>query len=166
MVSRGLAVPAVVCLALGVVLGVWGWGQRDEARARIVPQEEVIEVGGPFGPGAIDAGQRRDDVCALLLTASRLEPPPFLVGPGGIGTPPTGPETTISTNLLGVALSTVLDPSVVVGLPGLDRPDVRAAIEGERRAIDIAVADGDDITVDPEVVRSAAVLGQAIGGVC
>ena len=159
MVSRALALPAVACLVLGAVLGVWGWGQRDEARARIVPEEEVVEDGGLFGPAPLPDGERLAQTCASLRAASRVERPP--VDPLG-----TGPDSPADPILTGFALMAVLDPDIVLGLAPLDRPDVRSAIEDERRAVDVVVSGGGDVTSDPEVARTAAVLGLTLDGTC
>ena len=159
MVSRALALPAVACLVLGAVLGVWGWGQRDEARARIVPEEEVVEGGGLFDPAPLGDAERLAQACASLRAASRVERPPA----DGLGVGPEAPADPIVT---GFALMAVLNPELVLGLVPLDRPDVRAAIEEERRAVDLVVSGGGDVTSDPEVARTAAVLGLTLDGTC
>lgn len=159
MVSRGLALPAVACLVLGVVLGVWGWGQRDETRARIVPEEEVVEDDGFLAPPPFDEAAQLEQTCATLRAASRLEEPPV----GGLGVAEGVPQ---DPALTGFVLMTVLDPNIVVGVTPLDRPDVRAAIEDQRQAIDRALSTGVDVTTDPEVLRTAAVLGTALDGTC
>lgn len=159
MVSRGLALPAVACLVLGVVLGIYGWGQRDETRARIVPEEEEVEEGF-LAPAPFDEAARLEDTCVTLRAASRVEQPPLGDPAAGEAAPPEDPALT------GFTLLTVLDPDIVLGLPPLDRPDVRAAIEDERRAIDVVVSSGGDVTSDPEVIRTAAVLGLTLDGTC
>ena len=172
MGGRAMAVPALVCLALGVLLGGWGWTQRDAARDRII----VVEDGGDGGffspPPEVSEEQRRVQACSLLLAASRVQAPDFATfgfGPTEGGFDPQAPTvSTIPPPPAAVASSlvSVLDPEIVTGVPALEVPEVVLAISSERAAIEVVLAAGGDITTDPEVLRSAQRLGEAISGTC
>lgn len=166
MVSRILAAPAIACVLLGVALGAWGWGHRDEARARIIPEAD-IDDGGLFGAPPVNGPDPVAQTCALLVSASRLQPP----DPGSFGLDPFDPSTVPATpppspGEVAGALIAVLAPELVYGVPGLDRPDVIAAVEAERRAIVAVSAAGGDITTDPEVAAAAADLSLALDPTC
>ena len=106
-----------------------------------MPVDEETEQGGLFapGPGAIDEVLRREQACASLLAASRVESPPLGdlgVGEGTVVTAPVDPGATSTA----FVLMAVLNPDLVTGLPDLDRPDVRDAIDDERRAVEAVAA--------------------------
>ncbi len=168
--SRILAVPAVLCVLAGALLGVWGWSERDQSRDRV--DEEQADAGpviedGLFSPQPGDVADFEADVCSTLLSATRLDPAVGPFGPGGPAMPP-GAGTTLppSPEQLVAALQSILQPNIVSGLPSLDRPDIRAGIVAQSEAVLRASQAGRDITSDPEVAQTALSLGQALDEVC
>ncbi len=167
--SRVLAVPAVLCVVVGALLGVWGWSERDQSRNRVDEEqadEEVVE-GGLFGSSPDVMADLEAEVCATLLSATRLDPAIGPLGPGGPTLSP-GAGTTFppSPELVAAELEAIIQPALVSGLPSLDRPDIRAGILAQRDAVLRASRAGRDITSDPEVAQTALSLGQALDQVC
>ncbi len=165
MVSRVLAVPAILCLALGAVLGVWGWGERDAARARIIPEQEEVVVGGGtsiFAP-SFDEQSLEDQTCEVLRAASRVEPP--YVGPTGPDGSPSSLDPNASAALTSTLLA-VLDPVYVAGIPGLDRIDLTTAMAAQRDAVERVQQRGGDVTTDRRVEVAGQELGRTLDEVC
>lgn len=167
--SRVLAVPAVLCVVVGALLGVWGWSERDQSRYRVSEEQvdEQVVHGGLFGSGPDAMADLEADVCATLLSATRLEPAIGPLGPGGPTLLP-GAGTTFppSPELVAAELVAILQPALVSGLPSLDRPDVQAGIVAMSDAVLRASRAGRDITADPEVAEAARSLGQALDQAC
>ncbi len=167
VVSRTLALPAVACLVVGVLLGAWGWGQRDEARARILPEEGVEEGGGVFAPSSTDdpggaTAPEVAEVCDVLRSASRVEAPRMgPLDPGG-----ATPTLDTSPAALAAALVSVLDPGLLAGLDGLDRLDLTLAVVTERDAVLAVQRDGGDPAADPDVVAAGRDLGRVLDDAC
>ncbi|WCO68594.1 hypothetical protein PO878_07610 [Iamia majanohamensis] len=155
--SRALAVPALVCLVAGVVLGVWGWAGRDDARDRIRPEQEVDDE-GLFAPPA-DEGERRDRACVVLRAAAEVEIPPLGADAGTVSLPDSPAATT-------AALLAVLDPDRVEDVAALDRPDVRAAMAAQRRQVERVQAAGTDPAADTGVRDAGRDLERVLDGPC
>jgi hypothetical protein len=178
VVNRLLALPAVLCLVLGALLGVWGWGERDAARARIVPELDAPSIfGSPneeedpsiLGPASFDRDEQTEAVCALLLDASQLRGPltGFAPEPEPVpGEPASSSVPAVSPLEEAAAIVGVLDPQIVTGLPRLDRADVVAAIDRQRTAMQRILLDGRDPSTDPEVLAAASELEASLSGVC
>ncbi|HXH55922.1 hypothetical protein [Iamia sp.] len=175
--NRLLALPAVLCLVLGVLLGVWGWGERDTTRARIVAEVDDPTTFGPadeeasiFGPASGDQEEQTEAVCTLLLDASQLRGPLNGFAPGAPepvpGEPAASSVPAVSPLEEAAAIVGVLDPQIVTGLPRLAEPDVVIAIDRQREAMQRILLDGRDPSTDPEVLAAASQLEAALHGVC
>lgn len=162
-VNRALMVPAVLCLVVGAVLGVWGWGERDAARARII--ERVDRHDGPEGGPFFDFSPEEEACLALYSAASLQVPaggpvPPF---PGGPGDPGPGDPVGESER----SLVAVLDPATVAGVPGLDGdPDLAQAMAVLQDALVRALDEGREPRSDAEVRFAAQELGRVLNDVC
>jgi len=184
MVNRLLALPAVLCLVLGGVLGAWGWTQRDEARSRIIPAEddeggffgrrgrpadEEPPVGGPFAEQ--DDGTNR--FCFELDAAARLDvtllrfiaTDPGPSGPGGPAAPTSVVTDVTDPVSLGRTLVAILDPSAPE-IYLLDGPDPTVRMGEMGAAVETALAAGRDPLTDAEVRQAAAALLPIVAELC
>jgi len=174
-VNRLLSAGALVCLVLGAALGTWGWGQRDEARSRIVRQAE--ENDSRYSSSPFDASYDTFDTACSNLRAAGFLLEPFESEPGsGVSLPPlvtdrtsgsgaqptAGPAPDPATASSARAIISVLDRTTVLGFPELDRPEVVSAMRRQRVAMQRALAAERDPFADPEVQSAAADLTTAL----
>lgn len=173
VLNRLLAVPAVLCVVLAGFLGVWGWEGRDESRARAADEDLRREVESLLGPPVSGDYHPEDDflhlqACDTLLRAATLD---RTVGAGAIDplapdpavtTLPSDPTNTLPAVEAATALRNMLDPIVVSGLPGLDEPEVHAAMAHLRDQIDGALAVEHDPFASPNVQGAAQELGNVV----
>lgn len=161
--------PALVCLLLGGVLGVWGWTQRDTSRDRMVADAEA-EAERRFD-GFEGVGQPTFDqqvwICDLLISASMLETPGAsgLVDAATVPAPEGAPATIPSAQLAAELIS-VLSPDVTLGVAGLDTAEVQLAVADLRAALIAASSTGTDVRADPTVAAKAQGLGDAVVAAC
>lgn len=158
-----LALPAVVCLVAGGLLGTWGWGQRDEARAKIQAAPVIPEDEGFFdmGPGSGDDTQRQM-VCGALFDAADLRVPMgsgLGLGPLATEAGPTSSGSTPADFESAQIIIEVLEPYNVYGVEGLDQPEVVAAMAAQQDAMRRALRAGRNPADDPDVGDAASNLG-------
>lgn len=174
-VNRLLALPAVLCVVLAAVLGTVGWEGRDESRARAADEDLRREVEEYLLPPASGDYQPEADVvriqaCDALFRAATLD---RTVGAGGLDPAvpldpgvPADPTVTLPAPEAARALVNMLDPIVVVGLPGLDDPAVLEPMARLRDQVDAAVAAGTDPFTSPVVQGAAQELGMVLATRC
>lgn len=166
---RLLVLPAVACLAVGIALGAWGWGERDASRTQMIEEAEarfdddVLVEGDPFVPSS-----PYEAACADLLAAADLRLP-AQVAP----TPDTGPDGAplpvapeVPPEDLAPVLSSVLDPARVAGIAELDITEVQQAMATMRTAVVEASTAGRDLRADPAVVVAGLELRAAVEPLC
>lgn len=184
-------IPAVLCIVAAALLGGWGWGARDDssATARVeADRRSDDDEGGlfsgleePDGPGGEVERDPVTATCDLLISAALLEPPldPFaLFGPlgpdggsddeGDDGSEDEDPVTTLAPSGLETAqaLRDVLREDLVTGIPELDHPDLVAAVDGLRGALQVAASRTAEPLADPDVIAAAAALRSELVGRC
>lgn len=165
-----LALPAVVCLMAGGLLGTWGWGQRDEARAKIRAAPVVPEDGGFFDVGSGSGDDtHRQMVCGALFDAADLRVPMgngLGLGPLATEAGPPSPETTPVEVESAEIIMEVLEPYNVYGVEGLDQPAVVAAMAAQQDAMRRALRAGRNPANDPDVLDAASNLGLILITTC
>lgn len=155
-------VPAILCVVVGALLGVWGAGDREDSRTRIIEQgggrDQDDDGGGLFDPEPVGDAylQARAGSCQALFLASDLRLPES--GPGVLDPSDAEEQARSLTYLLG--------PQVVAGIPGLDVPEVHAAIEALRSELRGALDEGADPRQDPGVQAAADELGRVASERC
>jgi hypothetical protein len=180
-VNRLLALPAVACVVLAAVLGTMGWSSREESRQRAATEDARREAEALLGPGVTgdyrpDEDFLRVQACDSLLRAAALD---RTVGAGSSGplvpvdptdptapTAPFDPTVTLPPQEAAVALRNMLDPIVVIGLPGLDEPAVLEPMARLRDQIDAALAVDHDPFASPNVQAAAQELGTVVSERC
>jgi hypothetical protein len=178
VLNRLLAVPAVVCVVLAAVLGLVGWQGREESRDRAAAEDLRRELDVLLGPPA--SGDYRPDTdiirlqaCDALFRAATLD---RTVGTGqgdplapvdpALTTLPADPSVTLPAPEAAQALLNMLDPIVVVGLPGLDDPAVLEPMARLREQINGALAVDHDPFASPNVQAAAQELGAVLATRC
>jgi hypothetical protein len=179
-VNRLLALPAVLCVVLAAALGLVGWQDREESSDRAAAEDLRREVETYLGPGATGDYQPDQDIlrlqaCDALFRAATLDrtvgagvgalDPAMPVDPAAT-TLPADPTVTLPAPEAGRALLNMLDPIVVVGLPGLDEPAVLDPMARLRQQIDGALAVDHDPFASPNVQAAAQELGAVLATRC
>ena len=178
--NRLLALPAVLCVVLAAVLGTVGWSGREESQDRAAAEDlrrEVEEymippVSGQYSP---DEDIIRLQACDALFRAASLDrtvgagvgalDPGMPVDPA-VTTLPADPTVTLPAPEAARALLNMLDPIVVVGLPGLDEPEVLDSMARLRGQVDDALAVDHDPFASPNVQAAAQDLGAVLATRC
>lgn len=176
MVNRLLALPAVLCLVAGGLLGAWGWSQRDEARAKIRSAPVVPDDGGFFDHGPDPrSGTGRRMVCDALFDAANLRVPAGGAGLGPIFTEssPSGPSGSSGPSgpspeevAAAEQIMATLDPYTVIGVVELEQPEVLSAMADQQAAMRRALQAGRDPSIDPRVLDAASNLELVLTTTC
>jgi hypothetical protein len=156
-----------------------GWSSREESRERAATEDARREAEALLGPGVTGDYRPEEDflrvqACDTLLRASTLD---RTVGAGSsplvpidptdpTASAPLDPTVTLPAQEAAVALRNMLDPIVVIGLPGLDEPAVLEPMARLRDQIDGALAVDHDPFASPNVQAAAQELGTVVSERC